>query len=417
VERCQESYANAFDRRKPFQMEYRLRQHDGEYRWILDQGVPRLDADGSFAGFIGSAIDVTERKLADEALQKSDERFRLAAKTGKMFAYEWDVASDLIARSGESAQILGIGEETRLTGQQAVSNVHPDDQEGLRAAVAQLNPAEPYLQIDYRIVRPNGTVIWVERSSRAYFDDQGRMLRVVGMVADITERKLAEEVLSEVSQRLIEAHEEERTRIARELHDDINQRIALLAVRLDALEQGLPASAIKLRREIAETRKQVADVGEDIQSISHRLHSPKLELLGLATTAASFCRELSDQQGLEIDFHSENIPKELPGEISLCLFRVLQEALQNATKHSGSRHFQVSLLGGPNEVELTVHDSGIGFEPEDAIRGQGLGLTSMKERLKLVDGQLSIDSKPQRGTTIQARVPLAPKMKSAWAVG
>ena len=120
---------------------------------------------------------------------------------------------------------------------------------------------------------------------------------------------------------------------------------------------------------------------------------------------------------MEIEFHSENIPKELPKEISLCLFRVLQEALQNAIKHSGSRQFQVSLKSGASEIELTVRDSGIGFETDEAIKGPGLGLTSMHERLKLVNGQLSIDSKPQRGTTIQARVPLNPRMKSARAVG
>ena len=120
---------------------------------------------------------------------------------------------------------------------------------------------------------------------------------------------------------------------------------------------------------------------------------------------------------MEIDFHSENIPKELSSDVSLCLFRVLQEALQNAIKHSDSRKFQVTLRGGASEIELTVHDSGIGFAPEEAIKGRGLGLTSMQERLKLVDGRLSIDSKPQHGTTVQARVPLHPKAKSAGQVG
>jgi signal transduction histidine kinase len=172
-----------------------------------------------------------------------------------------------------------------------------------------------------------------------------------------------------------------------------------------------------LESQIEEVRKQVEDLASDIQALAHTLHSPRLELLGLATAAASFCREFSDRQSVEIDFHSENIPKELPQEVSLSLFRVMQEALQNATKHSGSRQFQVSLRGGANEIELTVHDSGIGFRPEKAIKGRGLGLTSMQERLKLVKGQLSIDSKPRRGTTIQARVPLNPRMKSAGAVG
>jgi signal transduction histidine kinase len=120
---------------------------------------------------------------------------------------------------------------------------------------------------------------------------------------------------------------------------------------------------------------------------------------------------------VKIDFHSEKIPKELPQQISLCLFRVLQESLQNAIKHSGSRHFQVSLRGSANEVELKVHDSGVGFEPEEALKGRGLGLTSMQERLKLVDGQLSIGSKPQSGTTIQARVPFGVRTKAAGANG
>jgi signal transduction histidine kinase len=237
------------------------------------------------------------------------------------------------------------------------------------------------------------------------------------MVADITERKLAEEVLFIVSQKLIEAQEEERTRIALELHDDVGQRLSLLAVHLDRLKQSRPTSAAELGLQIEEVRKQIDDLACDVQALSHQLHSPKLDYLGLAAAAASFCRELSDRHGMEIEFHSENIPKELPKEISLCLFRVLQEALQNAIKHSGSRQFHTSLTGGANEIELTVHDSGVGFEPEEAIKGRGLGLTSMKERLKLVQGKLSIDSKPQRGTTIHARVPVIPKTMSAGAVG
>jgi signal transduction histidine kinase len=214
---------------------------------------------------------------------------------------------------------------------------------------------------------------------------------------------------------LIEAQEEERTRLARELHDDINQRLALLVVKLQSLQQSLPASMIEIRHAIAEASDETEGLGNDIQALSHRLHSSKLEYLGLASAAGGFCRELSDRQGMEIEFHSEGIPKDLPREISLCLFRVLQEALQNAIKHSRSRHFHVSLSGGSSGVELTVHDSGIGFDPEDATRGSGLGLTSIRERLQLVNGKLFIDSQSQRGTTILARVPLSPKTKSAAA--
>jgi signal transduction histidine kinase len=219
------------------------------------------------------------------------------------------------------------------------------------------------------------------------------------------------------SQRLIEAQDQERARIARELHDDIDQRLALLAVNLDRAKPNVPASAGDLAERIEDASREVAEMGRDIQALSHRLHSRNLELLGLAATAKSFCRESSDVSGIRVDFRCESVPKDLPRGIALCLFRVLQEAAQNAIKHSGSHDLQVCLTSKPNELELIVQDSGIGFEPEKAIQEQGLGLASMRERLKLVGGELSIDSRPRRGTTVQARVPLNLKMHSARAGG
>jgi signal transduction histidine kinase len=159
----------------------------------------------------------------------------------------------------------------------------------------------------------------------------------------------------------------------------------------------------------------VSELASDVEALSHRLHSSTLQRMGLATAAAVFCREFSRRQKLQIEFSSEGTPERIPDTISLCLFRVLQEALQNAAKHSGSTHLEVSLVGAPNEIVLTVHDQGRGFDLDEALAETGLGLTSMKERLKLVDGHLAIDSKLQTGTTIRAYVPLAPKMNSAGA--
>jgi signal transduction histidine kinase len=190
----------------------------------------------------------------------------------------------------------------------------------------------------------------------------------------------------------------------------------LLSLQLDRMRQNLPASSSDLKHDIGEANKQVSELGNDIQALSHRLHSSKLEYLGLAAAVGGFCRELSDRHGVEIDFHSDGIPKELPNEISLCFFRVSQEALQNGMKHSGSPRFEVSLTGTLNELNLIVRDLGTGFEFEGAAKGNGLGLISMKERMKLVGGELSIDSQPQFGTTIHARVALSPE-KSAGAVG
>ena len=187
---------------------------------------------------------------------------------------------------------------------------------------------------------------------------------------------------------------------------------------METAKQSLPASAVQSKDRITEALEFVVNLGNDIQALSHRLHSSKLEFLGLETAAAGLCRELSARQKVKIEFHSENIPKNLPKEVSFCLFRVLQEALQNASKHSGSRHLQVLLAGkGGNEVDLTVHDSGIGFEPEEAMKGYGLGLANMQERLRLVDGKLSIQSKPYRGTTIHAQVPIARRLTSTGTEG
>jgi signal transduction histidine kinase len=170
-----------------------------------------------------------------------------------------------------------------------------------------------------------------------------------------------------------------------------------------------------LRRQLGQASEEAQELGSDVQALSHRLHSSKLQHLGLAAAVAGFCREFSDQSGMEIDFQAGDIPNELSEDVSICLFRVLQEAVQNAAKHSGARHFQVSLRNGSNEIELMVHDSGIGFEPEMAFRKNGLGLTSMRERMNLVNGELSIESGLQRGTTVCARITHQPKTKSVKA--
>jgi len=217
-----------------------------------------------------------------------------------------------------------------------------------------------------------------------------------------------------MTRKLIEAQEQERTLIGRELHDDISQKVALLAVNLQKLKD-LSTFEKTASRQLDEICERLADLGSDIHALSHRLHSSKLEYLGLVAACKGFCRELSRQQNVEIHFQSQHVPKELPQEIALSLFRVLQEALQNAVKHSGVRRFEVSITGAPNEIHLSVHDSGLGFDLQEAMTGYGLGFASMKERMKLIDGHLSIDLKPQGGTTIHARAPLRLKTMSTGA--
>ena len=290
------------------------------------------------------------------------------------------------------------------TGQKFFERVHPDDREVYRAAEAGLTPEHPSYQTSYRMLRADGSVIWLEDTGRASFNIPGKILSVTGMVADVTARKRAEAVLANVSRKLIEAQEQERARIGRELHDDIGQRLALLAAELQQLQEN-PLVLPEVRSPMGELEKQVSEIASDIQLLSHELHSAKLHYLGIAGAVRGFCREFSEKQKVDIDVQTDALPA-LSRDISLCLFRVLQEALHNSAKHSGGRHFEVRLWGTADEIHLTVKDSGVGFDREQATMGQGLGLVSMEERLKLVNGSFTIETQPGGGATIHARVPV-----------
>jgi signal transduction histidine kinase len=257
------------------------------------------------------------------------------------------------------------------------------------------------------VFRPDGTTRWVRTRGEAVGDTTGRIVGLRGTAQDITERKLADEALADMRRKLLEAQEQERARIGRELHDDINQRLALLSVEIDRMKAVSPITYGELRSRMDELGKRTSEISAVVQSLSHELHSSRLEYLGLVSAMKGFCKEVGDKHKVEIDFGSEGIPPTVPQEVSLCLFRVMQEGLQNALKHSGVRFFEVKLHGSPTEIHLTVRDSGAGFEPE-LVRGtQGLGLISMKERVRLVKGTISITSKPQSGTEINVRVPLS----------
>jgi signal transduction histidine kinase len=389
-----------------YSAEFRVLHAEGTLRWVAAKGTFYYLPNGEAMRMLGMAFDVTELKRTQEALRESEERLSLAVQAGRMYAFEWDAATDVIVRSGQCVDILNwMDDPTHDTGGQFLARVHPDDREAYAAPENGPSPENPTYQTSYRLLRPDGSAIWLEANGRVLFDDQGRILRIIGLVADVTNRKVAEDALSSVSRRLIEAHEEERTWIARELHDDINQRVALLAVELAQCDQHLPKSEAAAHGQIRHLGESLSDLGSDIHALSHRLHSSKLEHLGLVSAAGGFCKELSEQQNVEISFRHDGIPCSVPKEISLCLFRVLQEALQNAVKHSGMRNFNVELQGTSEEIQLTVSDQGVGFDPQGAIDCRGLGLISMRERLQLVGGEFSIGSKHGGGTTIRARVP------------
>jgi PAS domain S-box-containing protein len=386
-------------------MEGCFRLKDGSVRTgLFSADLIEIDGD---ACALAVVVDITERKMAVEALRDSEEQLRLAAQAGKMYADNWDLATDMIVRSLDFVKIPGFASEPmRLTGRELLDRIFPEDRVRFTAAIGGLTPEDPICHVTYRMVLSTGQLIWLEKRARAFFDEQGRMKRIISMVADVTDHKLAEEALSGVSRRLIEAQERERKRIARELHDDVAQRLALVAIELQHLQEKPPDSAIELSSRAEEFRKNIMEISTDVQALSHELHSSKLEYLGIVAAIRGFCREFGDQQKVKISFESHDLPDSLPVEVSLVLFRVLQEALNNAAKYSGVKEFIARLWAATGEVHLTVSDLGTGFDTQEAMKGAGLGLTSMTERLHLVKGYISIDSAPKRGTTIHARVPL-----------
>ncbi len=484
----------------------------------------------------GMAHDYTEILQAQQEMREGEERLRVAAEVGRMYAWEWHPVTDVVRRSAECADILGLKESAQEdTATDYFSHIHPDDRDRLWNLATSLTPDNPAYRTEYRWFRPDGRLAWLQESGRATFDKNAKMIRLIGMTADVTERKMAEQKLldseerirrivqkspvamlvtdaleqknelvndkftalfgysvedvpsverwwtlaypdesyrqtirkewharvleavknhseiapmearvcskdgsfrhiefhfaslgeinlvsfvdltdhknaqqelAKVGGRLIDAQEKERTRIARDLHDDICQRLALLAIELETLGETPVDSRPTIRKHVNKMKKRVSEILSDVEAISRELHSSKLELLGLNAAVKSLCRQFSADHKVKIDFSPADLPASLPKDASICLFRIAQEALNNCVKHSGADRYHVRLSEKPGEVHLSVCDGGVGFEPETAINSGGLGLISMRERITMVNGTIAIKSKPRGGTEIHCTVPI-----------
>jgi signal transduction histidine kinase len=207
--------------------------------------------------------------------------------------------------------------------------------------------------------------------------------------------------------RLIDAQEQERARISRELHDDFSQRLALLGIGLGQLWKKLSAERVAERQSVLEMLQGTKELSSDLHTLSHELHSSRLEHVGLVSALAGLCREVSAKHKIEVEFIGRESPTNLPKDVALCLFRVAQEALGNVVKHSRAQISQVELAGNGSAVTLRVSDSGKGFDPSTQKPDAGIGMIGMRERLRLVGGQLLVKSRPNCGTDIVAEVPLA----------
>lgn len=397
---------------QPTEGEWRAIWPDDSVHWIVSRWQVLMDDSGEPSRVVGVNMDVTERKLAELALHARERLLEIFVKNvpAPVAMLDRDMrylqvsdrwCSDYLAGR---AQVLG----------RSHYELFPDMPERWKEVHRRALAGETLRADEDHWVGQDGPH-WARWEVRPWMTLEGSIGGILILAEDISRRKQMEEALSGMSRKLIEAQEQERTWIAREMHDDINQRLSVAAMELDRQGKNLQASADQLRWSMAKVYKEISELSSDIHSMSHRLHSLKLDSLGLAAAAKSFCCELAERQDVEVKFSCERVPRRLPEAISLCLFRVLQEALHNAVKHSGVRHFRVSLVGSPNQISLTVCDEGRGFCPEKVLLKGGLGLTSMKERLNSVGGEFDIDARPSRGTIIRAFVPLKSKAKFAGA--
>ena len=207
---------------------------------------------------------------------------------------------------------------------------------------------------------------------------------------------MAEEALASLSGRLIDAQEEERKRISREIHDDYSQRLAMLAIDLEDLAEKIGDSSVEAGQRLHQIWNGIGELGADLHSLSHRLHSSTLETLGLVAGAKAFCEEFADQQEIHVDFADESVPRGVPGDVALCLFRIVQEGLRNIKRHSGADSAEVRLEGSGEKLHLSVSDRGGGFDVNKRSPRNGIGIRSMEERLRSLGGQLEINSRARR---------------------
>jgi PAS domain S-box-containing protein len=357
---------------------------------------------------------VIERKRAEEALRDNEERLRLATWSAGLGVFEWDMMSNrAVWENDRIYEIFGHPrEEGPIDMAQFLKRyLNPDESGEFEMALSAGMEHGQIFHTVNRFQRRDGEVRWIEITGNFNFTDDGRPQRLIGVVGDITERKLAEEELMEShvrikdrARKLIVAQEEERKLIARELHDDLNQQVAALAIGLGRLNRQLSSYDTAIQTQLTKLEDRTTRLSDEIRRISHELHSSTLEHVGLEEALKLFCSEFSDQQEISITLSIEEGLGIIPSDVSLCLYRVVQESLRNIARHSGTKHADLELSRSGEFIQLRVADQGVGFDPLISGR-RGLGLISMEERVKFLQGSLDLKSLPGVGTELKARIP------------
>ncbi|MGE5362166.1 MAG: PAS domain-containing protein [Bacteroidales bacterium] len=366
------------------------------------------DSSGRPTRVAGVLQDITEQKRIEWEIREREARLEAAAELAGLGFYEIDFVEGRVFVDQRFRDLTGIPPEPLqdlLIVDYWIEHVHPDDRPRLFDLRRKMH-AEGLDRgsIEYRFLHPSRGERWVQHVSTVVGrDSSSGAIRTFGILRDITERKRAEEELSTLSRRLIRAQEAERALLARELHDDVTQRMAVLAIELGRAESSAPAGVQS--ETLRAVREGLVRLSEDIHSLAYQLHPAVLEELGLAEALRTECERKGRHGGVAVTLHLDPAPAAVGKDATLCLYRVAQEALNNVVRHARAQTASVTLRQVDGGLVLAVRDDGAGFNPGEPGNRGSLGLVSMRERLRLVNGTLDIDSAPGQGTVVLAWVP------------
>jgi PAS domain S-box-containing protein len=359
----------------------------------------------------GLLVQRSSRLRADRALRESEDRFRRMADTAPVMV--WMSGPDKLCTYFNKYWLDFTGRPLeREIGNGWSEGVHADDFEHCLDVYSRSFDARRPFRMEYRLRRFDGKYRWVLDTGVPRFGTNGAFEGYIGSAIDITdERQLTEELqenqreLRVLTGKLLQAQEIERRRIARELHDDLSQRLALLCVQLDLLGQRPPELPEQLAAQAQDLSDQIRQLSSAVHDLSRQLHPTKLEQLGLVAAVSGLCKEMGQSHALELEFEHHGVLDSIPADTALCLYRIVQECLRNVVKHSGARGADVELSGDDGAICLRITDDGAGFDSKAVEERGGLGLVSMRERLYLVGGKLTIDSSLSGGTRVEVHVP------------
>src|ERR1700694_5726848 len=396
-DRLMEEWRAALAAEQPFEKEARLRQADGQYRWFLIRAMPLRNEQGNLVKWYGVTIDIEDRKRAESQLQTL-----LDAIPQQIWSGRSDGTLDYCNERWRSYMGLGLEE---LQGDGWQSMLHPDDRERvLRAWHKAVTMGTPYEQ-EERHRGVDGTYRWFLARGLPFRDTEGRIVRWYGTNTDIEDRKQAEEELRRLSGQLLRLQDEERRRIARDLHDATGQDLVALATTLSQLHASIPSSGRKLRKLASQCQALANQCIRDVRTLSYLLHPPMLDEAGLEDAIRHYADGFTERTGIEIALEISPRFGRMKPDVELALSRVVQESLTNIHRHSGSRQAKIRIECDPGQITLEISDRGSGISESGKMSfRRGVGIPSMHERVTLIDGQLDIEPSSS-GTTVRVTIP------------